>query len=252
MNFGNQYRPSGFGYLPTVTRNLLIINVALYALTVIGRMSGKFDLDYYLGLHHHLAPNFQPYQFITYMFMHQTIDEQGHIAFAHIFFNMFAVYMFGQLLERLWGPKRYLIFYMVCGLGAGITQYLLLNYEVSHLLDAMNAEIGTTRDAAAQAELINRKDMVIEGLSHASIIGASGSIFGLLGAFGMLFPNQYLYVYFLFPIKAKWFVIIYGGLELVLGVSGSNDNVGHFAHLGGLFVGIILVLLWRRDRRTFN
>jgi membrane associated rhomboid family serine protease len=165
---------------------------------------------------------------------------------------MFAVYIFGQVLEQVWGPKRYLVFYLVCGLGAAVTQYLLLNYEVNHVLQSFNERIEVVRNAHEQASLIEEKDYYINFvLRKSAIIGASGSLFGLLGAFGMLFPNQYLYIYFLFPIKAKWFVVIYGVLELVLGVSGSNDNVGHFAHLGGLFVGIILVLLWRKDRRTY-
>jgi len=245
MNFGNQYRPSGFGYLPTVTKNIIIINVLLFVLTFVLEQTAHIDLTDYLGLHHHLAPNFAPYQFVTYIFMHGDI--------WHIFFNMFAVYIFGQALEQVWGPKRYLIFYMVCGLGAAATQYLILNYQVSHNLSMINQEIESVRNAAQQASLIEEKDYYINViLRKSSIVGASGSLFGLLGAFGMLFPNQYLYVYFLFPVKAKWFVIFYGGIELFSGLRNNpGDNVAHFAHLGGLFVGIILVLLWRRDRRNF-
>jgi membrane associated rhomboid family serine protease len=176
-----------------------------------------------------------------------------HGSLAHIFFNMFAVYIFGQVLEQTWGPKRYLIFYIVCGLGAAVTQYLILNYQVNHDLSSYNEQIESVRNAAQQASLIEEKDYYINVvLRKSAIIGASGSLFGLLGAFGMLFPNQYLYIYFLFPIKAKWFVTIYGAIELFMGFSNnSSDDVAHFAHLGGLFVGIILVLLWRRDRRNF-
>jgi membrane associated rhomboid family serine protease len=242
MSFGNQYRPSGFGYLPTVTKNIIIINVALYLLTVVLETQG-INLVNYLGLHYYLSDHFKPYQFITYIFMHGS--------WSHIFFNMFAVYVFGQVLEQVWGPKRYLTFYLLCGLGAALVQYIIMYFEVKEGLDAFNLAIENAQSAAEKSYYIEQKYTFLNDPNRV-VVGASGSLFGLLGAFGMLFPNQYLYIYFLFPVKAKWFVIFYGVAELFLGVSNNpNDNVAHFAHLGGLFVGIILVLLWRRDRRTF-
>jgi membrane associated rhomboid family serine protease len=244
MSYNDQYRPGGFGYLPKVTKNIIIINVVLFILSYALKLYG-INLYDYLGLHHHLAPNFRPYQFVTYIFMHGNLP--------HIFFNMFAVYIFGQVLEQVWGPKRYLTFYILCGLGAAVVQYVIMHMSVAHDMNILNADIESTRDAAGQARAIERKYEYINVILDANVIvGASGSLFGLLGAFGMLFPNQYLYIYFLFPIKAKWFVIIYGAAELLMGFSNNpNDNVAHFAHIGGLFVGIILVLLWRRNRRHF-
>ncbi|MGZ3899299.1 MAG: rhomboid family intramembrane serine protease [Bacteroidia bacterium] len=243
MSFNNQYRPGGFGGLPVVTKNIIIINVIMFVLTFVLEKQNISLFDYF-GLHHHLAPAFKPHQFITYIFMHG--------GFTHLLFNMIGVYMFGQVLEQLWGPKRYLIFYIVTGLGAALAQYLIMNYKVMHNMDLFNSAISQAIDPAERADYIHQKYAYIASLDADVIVGASGSLFGLLGAFGMLFPNQMLYIYFLFPVKAKWLVIAYGAFELFSGISNDpNDNIAHFAHLGGLFVGLILVLLWRKNRTDF-
>jgi membrane associated rhomboid family serine protease len=241
MNFDNQYRPSGFGFLPVVTKNIIIINVILFIATQLLKASNHIDLVSYLGLHYHLANDFKPHQFITYIFMHGN--------FQHILFNMFGVFIFGQALEQVWGPKRFLIFYILTGLGAALTQYIIMHFEIQNVLQAVNLEIDNSSSAEEKAYLINQK---FEYLNRNVIIGASGSLFGLLGGFGMLFPNRHLYLYFFIPVKAKWFVIAYGAIELFSGIqNNAADNVAHFAHLGGLFVGIILVLIWRKDRQHF-
>lgn len=240
MNFNNQYRPSGFGYLPVVTKNIIIINVIMYIATLLLQARGINLYDYF-GLHYHLASTFKPHQFITYIFMHGS--------FQHIFFNMFGVYIFGQALEQVWGPKRYLIFYILTGLGAALVQYVVMHMEISDMLVKFNAAIDTSAYAAEKAELISQK---FDYLNDHVIVGASGSLFGLLGGFGMLFPNRYLYLYFLFPVKAKWFVTFYGLAEIFSGLQNNPmDNVAHFAHIGGLAVGVILVLFWRKDREHF-
>lgn len=242
MSFNNnEYRPSGFGYLPVVTKNIIIINVIMFLASIILQGQG-IDLTKYFGLHYYLADDFKPHQFITYIFMHS--------GFQHILFNMLGVYIFGQVLEQVWGPKRYLIFYIVTGLGAALAQYVIMHFEISHTLDLVNEELASPlMSAANKADLINRK---YNYLNSKVIVGASGSLFGLLGAFGMLFPNRELYLYFLFPIKAKWLVIAYGAFEIFSGLrSDPGDNVAHFAHIGGLIVGVILVLLWRKDRNHF-
>ncbi|MCW3078238.1 MAG: hypothetical protein JWO32_2847 [Bacteroidetes bacterium] len=244
MSFNNQYRPGGFGGLPVVTKNIIIINVIMFVLTEL-LMNKGINLTDYFGLHHHLAPSFKPHQFITYIFMHAGI--------THLFFNMLGVYMFGQVIEQTWGPKRYLIFYILTGLGAALAQYLIMNYEIMNWLSIVNEQINEAHNPADRAELINQKYIEINSLDAHAIVGASGSLFGLLGAFGMLFPNQMLYIYFLFPMKAKWLVIAYGALELFSGIRNSpTDNVAHFAHLGGLFVGVILVLIWRRPKPHYH
>ncbi len=216
----------------------------MYVLKVILEGQG-INLDDYFGLHYHLAPAFKPHQFITYIFMHGSI--------SHLFFNMLGVYMFGQVLEQTWGPKRYLIFYIVTGLGAALTQYVIMHFQISDMLAEANQQIDSIKNAAERSDLITQKYDFINRLNGKVIVGASGSLFGLLGAFGMLFPNQMLYIYFLFPVKAKWLVIAYGAFELFSGISNNpGDNVAHFAHIGGLVVGIILVLLWRKDKARFS
>lgn len=284
MNYDNQYRPSGFGYLPVVTKNILIINVLLFFATELIKASKGIDLSEYLGLHFYSASNFKPHQFVTYIFMHGS--------FQHILFNMFGVYIFGQVLEQVWGPKRYLIFYLVTGFGAAIAQYIVMSMSIGPVLESIQAVQNNLQPATFEA-LLNKADFqstlsfdfsatynefvqkynnaILERSPRAMalasqflidyknqylnshvIIGASGSLFGLLGAFGMLFPNRYLYLYFFFPIKAKWLVTAYGAIELFSGLQNNpEDNVAHFAHLGGLFVGIIMVLIWRKDRTQF-
>jgi membrane associated rhomboid family serine protease len=242
MSFeGNQYRPTGFGYLPVVTKNIIIINVLLFGAKKLLETRG-IQLEDHFGLHDHLSPTFKPHQFITYIFMHADL--------MHLFFNMFGVFIFGQVLEQVWGPKRFLIFYILTGLGAALVQYGIMHVEIADLLGRINAAIDEgIYGAARTAELIELKDEI---LRRKVIVGASGSLFGLLGGFGMLFPNRYLYLYFFFPIKAKWFVILYGLLEIFSAIQNNpNDPVAHFAHIGGLVVGVILVIAWRKDRSHF-
>jgi membrane associated rhomboid family serine protease len=241
MNYNNQYSPGPFAGLPVVTKNIIIINVIMY-LATLAFETVNIDLVKLFGLHYYLADDFKPHQFITYIFMHG--------GFSHILFNMLGVYIFGQVLEQVWGPKRYLIFYILTGLGAALAQYIIMHFEITEVLDIVNQDINSRNlDASQRTELINQK---YEYLNKHVIIGASGSLFGLLGGFGMLFPNRELYLYFFIPIKAKWLVILYGGFEIFSGLQNNpTDNVAHFAHIGGLLVGIALVLFWRKDRNHF-
>ena len=221
MSFDNNpYRPSGFGYLPVVTKNIIIINVIMYLLTQVLLRTQGINLTDYFGLHYHLASEFRPHQFITYIFMHDTNN------FSHILFNMLGVYIFGQVLEQVWGPKRYLIFYILTGLGAAIAQYIIMHFEIRHVLDLVNQDINSSvLSATDKSYLIEQKYNYLNG---QVIVGASGSLFGLLGAFGMLFPNRELLIYFLFPIKAKWLVILYGAFEIFSGIKNDpGDNVAH-------------------------
>lgn len=203
MNYNNQYSPGPFAGLPVVTKNIIIINVIMY-LATLAFETVNIDLVKLFGLHYYLADDFKPHQFITYIFMHG--------GFSHILFNMLGVYIFGQVLEQVWGPKRYLIFYILTGLGAALAQYIIMHFEISDVLDIVNQDINSRNlDTSQRTELINQK---YEYLNKHVIIGASGSLFGLLGGFGMLFPNRELYLYFFIPIKAKWLVILYGGFEI--------------------------------------
>lgn len=225
-----QYSPTGFRVLPTVVKHLLIINMLMY-LASITLTRFNIDLGDILGLHFFKASNFRIYQLITYMFMHGN--------FGHLFFNMFALWMFGNTLENIWGSKRFLLFYMVCGLGAGLCQELVqyIQYVTS----------------LVQYDNVNLDGRIISMDTYLNLmttVGASGAIYGLLLAFGMLFPNSMIYLYFFFPIKAKWFVIGYAVIELLMGIQGV-DNVAHFAHLGGMLFGLILILHWKKKGELY-
>ena len=209
--------------MPPVTKNLIIINV-LFFLAQFAFAGHGVNLDYLLGLHFFLASDFHFYQLVTYMFMHGGI--------THILFNMFAVWMFGRVMESYWGSRRFLIYYFVCGIGAGLMQegvqyvsYLTLD------LDGFDPEA------------------VSRALNRWTTIGASGAVYGILLAFGMSFPNERLFIFPLpVPIKAKFFVIGYAAIELWLALNNSGDNVAHFAHLGGMIFGLLLILYWRNNR----
>lgn len=212
--------------LPTVTKNLLIINLLCFLGMFVARKYG-ISLNDLLGLHFFLASDFNIGQLVSYMFMHAN--------FSHIFFNMFALWMFGRVLEQVWGPKRFLIYYMVCGIGAGLIQELVqfIQYETTLVnYDGVQTALGVIP--------------MEEYLNMMRTVGASGAVYGILLAFGMLFPNSQMFVFPLpFPIKAKFFVIFYALVELFMGMS-ANDNVAHFAHLGGMLFGLILILYWRK------
>lgn len=267
--------------MPPGVRQLLTINVVMFFLTIIVRSTGV-NLNQWLGLHLVGSQMWGPWQYITSMFMHG--------GFGHLFFNMFALFMFGRVLEQVWGTKRFIMYYMICGLGAGMLHNFVSWYEFNKVLEpcrefAMNASPEALYDVAKhlgdglfkkdvifgfidqwQAEpgnslyLAQAKSMVSEIEStyntiveNTTTIGASGAVFGILLAFGMLFPNTEMYIMFLpIPIKAKYFVAIYAFIELFAGVQQiPGDNVAHFAHLGGMIVGFVLLKIWKMRRNSF-
>ncbi len=218
-------RNSFVGMLPVVTKNLIIINGIIWLAQFVLFNRADIDLTRQFGLHFPASDNFRIFQLVTYMFLHDPYS------ISHVFFNMFAVFMFGRTLEQVWGPKRFLTYYLVTGIGAGLIQLLILFIRVQAVLPQ---------------EMFSMVDSVT--------VGASGAVFGILLAFGMLFPNAELFIIpFPFPIKAKWFVIGYGLLELIFGVANrSGDNVAHFAHLGGMLFGIFMILYWRKKDRKYG
>jgi len=278
MSYEQYSPPQRFQILPPVVKNLLIINGIFFIATWVLRNRG-IDLTDLLGLHYFGAEKFRVYQVITYMFMHGSL--------AHIFFNMFALWMFGNALENFWGSKRFLTFYIVCGIGAAITHYVIYYIEIypmlanindylanpepsmfSNLLASlkgidperskeivtaitqMDASGSHSQAAQTSVEVLNR--YLTEYLNETNVVGASGAVFGILLAFGMMFPNTLLYLYFAIPIKAKYFVFFYGVAELVSGISSRpGDNVAHFAHLGGMLFGFFLLLYWRKKLNRY-
>lgn len=268
-----QYSPAGFRLLPPVVKNLLIINGLFYLATISIENAFGIDLVRLLGLHFIKSDLFQPYQFVTYMFLHAD--------FGHVLWNMFALWMFGYLLENVWGPKRFLTYYLATGIGAAIVQVVVQMWSFSSVELAVSAynlnpgidsfvsfvnqypphsrelfeelkEFLSTWNANPVSEhnFLLSKDFVLQLYQDqisTPTIGASGAVYGILLAFGMMFPNMLVYIYFLFPIKAKWLVIFYGAIELFSGISNNPaDNVAHFAHLGGMIFGFFLIWYWRK------
>jgi len=235
MNY-RPYNPNSFNSLPIVTRYIIIVSVALFILKIILKRSGV-DLDDILGLHYFKATKFKPHQFITYIFMHADI--------MHLVFNMLGLFVFGRVLEEFAGSKKYFNFYLLTGIAAAIAQLIIMHIKYTPFINEINQVLeATSQNQTQYYDYLSQKDAI---LNSGLIIGASGSVFGLLGAFAMLFPNQPLSFMFLPPIKAVWLVTIYGLIEFFLGlVNVKGDNIAHFAHLGGLIVGVFIAYLWKR------
>lgn len=242
------YRPV-FGNIPPVVKNLIMINVLMLLATYIVSMRGV-DLNSVLGLHFFLSPAFRPYQLVTHIFMHG--------GFMHLFFNMFALWMFGRILENVWGPKRFFIYYFVTGLGAAALHLFVNFLEYQSLVSKMSPEqieivMREGRSVFLQGQ--NYQDQLMGQLNllmNIPTVGASGAVYGVLLGFGVLFPNTQLMLLFPpIPIKAKYFVIGYGLLELYLGFARPGSNVAHFAHLGGMLFGYLLIRYWNKNSRHF-
>lgn len=222
--------------IPPITKNLLIINaIAFFAMYVLS-MRG-IDLNDLLGLHFFKASEFHLYQLVTYMFMHAN--------WQHIFFNMFALWMFGMTIEHAMGQKRFVIYYLVCGIGAGLVQ------ELVQLISFYVQGLGAYDTVNLGGQTIIAMDQF---LNSWTTVGASGAVYGILLAFGMIFPEERIFIFPLpIPIKAKWLILIYVVIELVSGLASyGSDNVAHFAHLGGMLFGYFLIKYWRRGNGRNN
>lgn len=217
-----------FDRLTPVVKNLLIANVVVYFLSQVaqGFFYGNFSFfnPFLPGNDELMNPNFKPWQILSYMFMHGSI--------GHLFSNMFGLFIFGAALESYMGSKRFLYYYIITGIGAALLNSALNTYEMSQLIALSDPYIAMAR---------------------TPMVGASGAIFGILVAFGVLFPNtELMLLFFPVPIKAKYFVILYGLYELYAGTSGSASNIAHFAHIGGLITGYVLLKFFRYDQRSWQ
>jgi membrane associated rhomboid family serine protease len=274
-----QYSPAGFSFLPPVVKNLLIINGLFFLATISLQTARVMDLDNILGLHYFGSDLFRPYQFVTYMFVHASIP--------HVLMNMFALWMFGYMLENVWGSKRFLTYYMITGIGAALVQTFVNWIDISSIQTAAQAystnptldgfvglvrhhfpkyydSEGTVRSFIDQwsmakhspgyaSQSLDYLSQLLKLKMDVNTIGASGAVYGILLAFGMMFPNMLVLVFFFLPMKAKWIVIIYGAFELYSGFSNNqNDNIAHFAHLGGMIFGFFLILYWRKKSGYFQ
>lgn len=295
-----EFRPGRFQILPSVVKNLIIVNsLVVFAQFVLGKFG--IDLSDYFGLHYWRSHYYHFWQFLSHMFLHGSYNDiDGTI--MHLFSNMFALWMFGSILENVWGPKRFFIFYIICGLGAAMLHMGVVGYEF-HTIGAafdqyqlnptvdqfnlfmqqhVNPSASLSNPLYLQLQELNRTwnnmpsanlssesvqainqylngfhytptNQYIPGIYDEATVGASGAVFGILFAFGYLFPNTLLYLYFLVPIKAKYVVGAYALFELFAGIRNSaGDNIAHFAHIGGMLVAFIILKIWgRQNRRDF-
>jgi membrane associated rhomboid family serine protease len=276
-----QFRPGGFQAFPNIVKNLIIINVLMVLLQFAFIRVG-INLDTYLALHYWGSPLFRWWQLFTHMFMHgDPFDVQQTI--MHIFFNMYALWMFGRILENLWGPQRFLVFYIVCGLGAALCHMAVLTFEYSSFHTAfmhyqehpsfveyaqlvrhqhldkvapfnniLNFWANNNECSNCVTESVKWLNEQYTAMINEPTVGASGAVFGLLFAFGYLFPNTELFIIFIpIPIKAKWVVGVYALIELTSGIYNSaGDNIAHFAHLGGMLFAFIMLRIWRQRIRN--
>jgi len=242
------FRPS-INTIPPVVKNLIIINALMLFVTYVLGLKG-IDLYKILGLHYYASPDFRPYQLVTHLFMHGDI--------WHLVFNMFSLWMFGRVLESVWGPRRFFIYYFVTGLGAAFLHTFVNFLEFQYIASKMSHE--DVQMVLSQGTEIfhqgkNFSDVAAGKLNmilNIPTVGASGAVFGILLGFGMLFPNTELMLLFPpIPIKAKYFVLGYGAIELFSGITGSGSNIAHFAHLGGMLFGFILIKYWNTKTKNF-
>jgi membrane associated rhomboid family serine protease len=244
----NRYS-SGFFSMPPVVKNLIFINILMLLAYYVAGSTLNIDLNRMLGVYFPKSDQFKPIQILTHMFMHANP--------MHLIFNMFALYMFGQILEQVWGPKRFFIYYMVTGLGAVLTYEVVIAVQYVKIMNIITPEQlqevldnGNTYFMQGKGYL----DPVMKELQsilYTPTVGASGAVFGILLAFGVLFPNTQLMLLFPpIPIRAKYFVAIYGGIELYLAVTQPGSSIAHAAHLGGMIFGYILIRVWRKTSNT--
>jgi len=240
-----------FNLLPPVVKNLLIINGLFFLVSQTVTQNFGLDMFDLLGLHYWTSDGFRPHQVITHMFMHGDI--------GHIFFNMFSLWMFGSVLENIWGGQRFLIFYLVTGIGAAVIHNMAKSVDIYNLSQQLSPEAVTEIKVQGYSIIQmgkNYTDPIWRALNSAlngPTIGASGAVYGVLLGFGMLFPNTRLYLYFMIPVKAKYVVGVLIAFELLQGIQNNpGDNIAHFAHLGGALIGFLLIKYWnKKNRKSF-
>lgn len=239
----------GFFGLPPVVKNVIMLNILMLLAYYAVRSVFGTDLNSILGLYFPKSDSFRPFQILTHMFMHGGI--------WHLFFNMYALFIFGQVLEQVWGPKRFFLYYMVCGLGAALVHESVIAFEYAKLMKEIspeNLQLVLDEGAAYLAQNKVFTDPTMQNLQlllNTPTVGASGAVFGILLAFGVLFPNTQLMLLFPpIPIKAKYFVLGYGAIELYLAFTQPGSNIAHAAHLGGMLFGYILIRYWRKTTTT--
>ncbi|RLD57467.1 MAG: rhomboid family intramembrane serine protease [Bacteroidetes bacterium] len=243
----NRFYGGRLSSTPPVTKNLIIINVVMLLLAMLFQRMFNVNLNGVLGMFFFQSPLFKPWQIVTHMFMHGGL--------GHIFFNMYALWIFGKTLESVWGSKRFLIYYLATGLGAAFFHQLVNYIQFAPEIAALKGAYSVDRiNYALLNEILQPGNQFYQFGRELMrpTVGASGAVYGVLLAFGMLFPNTPLYIMFIpIPIKAKWLVIGFGALELFLGITQSGGSIAHFAHLGGMIFGFFLIRYWNKFTQNF-
>ena len=243
----NRFYGGRLSSTPPVTKNLIIINVVMLLLAMLFQRMFNVNLNGVLGMFYFQSPFFKPWQIVTHMFMHGGL--------GHIFFNMYALWIFGKTLESVWGSKRFLIYYLATGLGAAFFHQLVNYIQFAPEIAALKGAYSVDRiNYALLNEILQPGNQFYQFGRELMrpTVGASGAVYGVLLAFGMLFPNTPLYIMFIpIPIKAKWLVIGFGALELFLGITQSGGSIAHFAHLGGMIFGFFLIRYWNKYTSNF-
>ena len=244
----NGYSRGMFG-MPPIVKNLIFLNIIMLLAYYAAGSVFAIDLNRILGIYFIKSDHFRPFQIITHMFMHG--------GFTHLFFNMFALYMFGQVLEQVWGPRRFFVYYIVTGLGAMLIHEAVIAFQYYRVMSVISPEQLQEVLDNGSAYLLQGKGYIdplmkeLQAILYTPTVGASGAVFGVLLAFGVLFPNTQLMLLFPpIPIRAKYFVMIYGGIELYLAVTQPGSSIAHAAHLGGMLFGYILIRIWRKTTNT--
>jgi membrane associated rhomboid family serine protease len=239
----------GFSGMPPVVKNIIFINILMLLAYYAAGSVFQVDLNRLLGIYFIKSELFRPFQIISHMFMHGGL--------WHLFFNMFALYMFGQVLEQVWGPKRFLIYYLVTGLGAMLIHETVIAFQYYRIMNVITPEqlqevLDNGLNYLSQGKgYIDPAMKELQSILYTPTVGASGAVFGVLLAFGVLFPNTQLMLLFPpIPIRAKYFVMIYGGIELYLAVTQPGSSIAHAAHIGGMLFGYILIRIWRKTSNT--
>lgn len=251
----NTFQPGRYQMLPEATKYLLVINALMYLATYVlsnTPLRAFFDS---LALYQPGTPDFHLWQIVSSVFMHGS--------FLHLFSNMFSLWMFGTVIENIWGSRRFLAYYLITAIGAGVLYLAVNQIEIGIAANRLLAQgapqallnaLRQTSDVDIANELIAQTGVALNGkllgeyfwTVHACVVGASGAVFGIILAFGMMFPNSMIYLYFAIPVKAKWFVIGYGVFEFVSGISGLQSGIAHFAHLGGMLFGYLMIRYWKK------
>lgn len=241
-----------FKNMPPVTKNLIIVNFLIYLFMLLPTSTSK--LEHYCALHYFISPDFNPAQLFTYMFLHG--------GFTHVFFNMFTLFMFGPQIEYSLGSKRFLFYFISCGIGAALIQegvYSIMLQKYMGMFTTQEFHEIVARGANALRSGMNFTDPTLANINqlvNGPMVGASGAIYGVLLAYGMLFPERTVYLMIPpMPIKAKWMIVGWVVIELVLGIRSTNiastDNIAHFCHLGGMLMGFLIILYWKK-KGTFH